>query len=139
VGIVAYFAYRNLLDPNYSGGSSVDRSYRLTLSLPYPLAFQRCLESLSVFGRQSVLLVADPAQGRIEAALVPRPIWRTFINSWGWRIDIRLGSDQEGTTEVVVTSKAPLTGALFGSGANERNVKRVAGFLEKDTAAPQVC
>src|SRR3989442_549848 len=70
VGIPTYLWYRSLLNPDYHGASSVDRSRYLTPQMPYEPAFQRCLESLFLFGERCVV-IEDRAHGQIEAALVP--------------------------------------------------------------------
>ena len=93
----AYRGYRNLLDMNYQGSSRVDQTRHVTLHLPYPTAFQLCVDSLAVFVSYRVL-VADQARGRIEAALVPKTLSKDFFGGYGQRITFSLGADQEGLT-----------------------------------------
>lgn len=127
-----YIVFRNRLDPGYGSPSSVDRGRYLTLQLPYHLAFERCLASLSVFGNQCIVL-EDRVNGRIEAALVPEPVWRYVFKGQGSRISFRLGSNQEGVTQIVVMSKSGRSTAIFGVGNHEKNVECVAAFLQQYT------
>ena len=129
VAIPTFRSYRNLLDPRYEGSSSVDQTRHLTVYMPYPAAFQVCLDSLSVFHSYRVL-VADQAQGRIEAALVPEPFLKNFFKGSGVRISFRLGSDQEVLTYVTVASKAPQATAKVDFGLNKKNVSLILGFFE---------
>ena len=128
VAVVTYRAYRNLLDVNYDGTSGVDQVRDTVLNVSYPAAFQLCLDSLTVFNNSRVLL-ANPRQGRIEAALVPEPFWKTFTSN-GSRISFRLGSDQEGATHVTVASKAPLRTAKIDFDFNNKNVSRIIAFFQ---------
>jgi hypothetical protein len=114
------------------GTSVVDRADYITLSLPYHLAFKLCLDSLSEFGNQRIIL-EDRAQGRIEAALLPEPIWKTPLNSC-LRISFRLGSDEEGITKVEFMSKAALPTVRFDFGQNEKNVNQIRTFLQKSSS-----
>lgn len=129
VAIPTYRAYRNLLDARYEASSNVDETRHLTLYLPYPDAFQLCLDSLVAFQSYRVLL-ADPAQGRIEVALVPEPFFKSLFRSSGLRISFRLGSDQEGLTYVTVASKVPQATAKVDFGFNKKNVALILDFFE---------
>jgi hypothetical protein len=124
-----YRAYSNLLDPTYEGSSRVDQVRHITLYLPYHAAFQLCLDSLVLFNSYRVL-VANPTQGRIEAAIVPEPFWKSLFNGSGLRISFRLGSDQEGMTYVIVASKASLGTTRIDFGFNKKNVSRILAFFE---------
>lgn len=129
--IPAYLSYRNLLDPDYEKSSSVDRACRLTLSLPYHQAFQRCLDSLSIFGSVRIL-VADARQGRIEAALFVEPLWKLLYKIPS-RISFRLASNQEGITKVEVRSRSPLPTVFIDFSGHKRNLQRIAAFLDEST------
>ena len=134
--IPTYFSYRNLLNPDYHGSSSVDRSRYLTLQMPYERAFQRCLESLFLFGDRCVV-IEDRAHGQIEAALVPGPFWEYTLTGLGQRISFRLGSDQAGVTQVLVMSKASLSVTIFDFGKNERNLSRISAFLQESSTSSE--
>jgi hypothetical protein len=129
VGIQTYRVYRNLLDPRYEGSSSVDQARHLTVYLPYPSAFQLCLDSLGVF-QSYRLLLADQAQGRIEVALVPEPFFKSLFSSSGLRISFRLGSDRGDITYVTVASKSPQATAKVDFGFNKKNVSLILDFFE---------
>ncbi|HYP41854.1 MAG TPA: hypothetical protein VEX13_15970, partial [Chloroflexia bacterium] len=73
---------------------------------------------------------ADPAQGRIEVALVPEPFFKSLFRSSGLRISFHLGSDQEGLTYVTVASKVPQAGAKVDFGFNKKNVSLILDFFE---------
>ncbi len=132
VTISTYQSYRNLLNPDYQSSSRVDCTEYMTLSLPYHLAFQLCLDSLYVFGNQHIL-IEDRAHERIEVALLPEPLWKNLLKS-NSRISFRLGSSEEGITKVMITSKASLSTARIDFGQNERNVRRIRAFLQKNTS-----
>jgi hypothetical protein len=133
VAFPTYRSYRNLLNPEYNKSSSVDRAYKLTLNLPYQQAYQRCLESLSAFGNVRIL-IADIAHDRIGAALIPEPFWRNLFKTSA-RISFRLGSNQEGITEVEVVSRAPLSTAVFDFSGHQRNLRRISAFLEQNAVS----
>ncbi len=129
VTFATYTGYRKLVGRDYEVVSPADRSAYLTLHLTYPQAFERCLSSLSLFDN-SRIVVADIANGHIEAVLLPEPFWRTLFRS-GTRLSYRLGSAVHGETEVLLTTKLVVTSLTFvPSRRNQANVDLIAGFLE---------
>ena len=128
MGFVIRKAYRNLFDIHYDKRSSADKTVRLTVRLPYHLAFDRCLAALPGLGECHVL-IADMEQGIIEAVRIPRPYWKVLAGSCGERISIRLGANRRGITEVEITSRAPMTRMIFDMGQNEKNARNISTFL----------
>lgn len=128
-GVIAYISYRNLYDPGYQRSSSIDRMAHLTLPLPYRSAFRKCLDSLQVVGKPAILLESR-TRGVIDAAVLPGPSWKRLFLSFGDRIQFHLGSDAEGETVVKIISRSSLSTTLFGSQHHERNVRRIASFLQ---------
>jgi hypothetical protein len=131
-GGFAYFAFRNLFDPAYQRSSSVHRLTYLTLPLPYHAAFRRCLDSLQVVGKPTIL-VENRTRGVIEAAILPDPLWKLLLMSYGDRVQIHLGSNTDRETAVKIVSRSSLSRAIFGSRHHERNVRRIASFLQDAT------
>jgi hypothetical protein len=131
VGVFSYIAFRNLFDPAYQRTSSVDRMSYLTLKLPYHVAFDKCLDSLHVVGKPTIL-VESRARGVIDAAVPSSPIWKLVFQGYGARIRFQLGSDRRGETELKIASRSPLSTARFGSRHHERNVRRIAAFLQEN-------
>jgi hypothetical protein len=128
IGFVTRSAYRNLFDVAYNSRARVDQVRRVQVSLPYHIAFDRCMDALSVLGNHHVLL-QDRSQGRIEAVRVTTLMWQVLWASQGERISIRLGSDKEGVTEIEVASRSPMSTAVFGAGKHKKNVERIINFL----------
>lgn len=122
VSIPAYFAFRNLLNPDYAGRSAVDVAGYTQLLLPYSLAFHRAVSVLAELGRARVLRY-DEARGRIEAAVMPT--WRSF----GSRVTVEMGADRPDITQARITVRSPLTTTLVDFGANRRNLERIEGAL----------
>ena len=127
--IPTYFAYRNLFDVAYDRRSSVDYVRLLEAPLPYHVAFGRCESALSALGKPHILL-KDPAQGRIEAAVTPNSIWQA-LTQYGTRISIRLGSDQPEATVLEIASRATLPTYIFGHRIHVKNVERIADYLHQ--------
>lgn len=128
-GVMAYIAFRNLFDPTYHRSSTVDHITYLTLQLPYHVAFQRCLDSLRVVGNP-IILVESETRGVIDAAVLPGPFWKRLFLSYGDRVQFQLGSDTKGESLVKITSRSPLPHTIFDFGHQERNVRRLAHFLQ---------
>jgi len=126
----SYFAFRNLYDPEYSQASAVDRFAYIDVQLPYQQAFDCCLASLNSLGKPTILL-ENRVNGRIEAVVKPAR-WLGSWRSWGQRVSFRVGSDQEGSTKVLVTSRIPLPGTITGVDTNKRNVEGIATFLREE-------
>jgi hypothetical protein len=131
--VPTYFAYRNLFDASYAGRSSVDYVRVLEVPLPYHVALGRCESALSALGNPHILL-KDPAQGRIEAAVTPNSIWQA-LTRYGTRISIRLRSDQPEATVLEIASRATLSSYIFGHGRNVKNVERIAAYLNHSEAS----
>lgn len=127
--IMAYISFRNLFDPSYQRTSSVDRRTYLTLPLPYDVAFRRCLDSLQVVGKPTIL-VESRTRGVIDAAVLPDPSWKLIFLSFGDRVQFDLGSDTRGETVIKIVSRSSLSTAIFGSRHHERNIRRIAAFLQ---------
>ncbi|HYO49964.1 MAG TPA: hypothetical protein VEW94_08940, partial [Chloroflexia bacterium] len=128
-----YFAYRNLFDVDYVKHSGIDYVRVLEVPLPYHVAFGRCESALSALGNPHILL-KDPAQGRIEAAVTPNSI-RQALLEYGTRISIKLGSNQPEATVLEIASRAPLSTQIFGHGRNVKKVERVVAYLNHSKAS----
>jgi hypothetical protein len=131
-GIPIYFAYRNLFDVDYVKLSGIDYVRVLEVPLPYHAAFERCESALSTLGNPHILL-KDPAQGRIEAAVTPNSIRQALVQ-FGTRISIKLGSDQPEATVLEIASRAPLSTQIFGHRTNIKNVERIVAYLNLSKA-----
>ncbi|HEX8596997.1 MAG TPA: hypothetical protein VF952_00590 [Chloroflexia bacterium] len=128
-GVIAYISFRSLFDPAYQRTSRVDRRTYLTLPLPYDVAFRRCLDSLQVVGKPTILLESR-AQGVIDAAVLPSPFWKLIFLSFGDRVRFDLGSDTRCETVVKIVSRSSLSTAIIGSRHHERNIRQIAAFLQ---------
>lgn len=128
-GVIAYNSFRNLFDPKYQRTSRVDRRTYLTLPLPYDVAFGRCLDSLQVVGKPTIL-VESRAREVIDAAVLPDPFWKLLFLSFGDRVQFDLGADTRRNTVVKIVSRSSLPTAIVGSRHHERNIRRIAAFLQ---------
>jgi hypothetical protein len=130
VSFVSSFAFRNLYDPDYSQASAVDRYAYFDMEPPYDRAFDSCLASLDGIGKATILL-EDRVNGRIEAAIRPANWWDSW-RSWGQRVSFKLGSDQEGRTRILVTSRTPVAGSVTGKDRNKRNIEGIIAYLREE-------
>ncbi|MDQ5826928.1 MAG: hypothetical protein M3441_22375 [Chloroflexota bacterium] len=128
-GVIAYISFRNLFDPAYQRTSRVDRKTYLTVQLPYDAAFRRCLDSLQLVGKPTIL-VESRTLGVIDAAVLPDPFWKLIFLSFGDRVQFGLGSDTRGKTVVKIVSRSSLSTVISGSRHHERNIRRIAAFLQ---------
>jgi hypothetical protein len=125
LGLLLTFIHSQIVKRKAGGLSEerfgVHQQTKLTVHLPYDLAFHLCCESLEILSGRTT--TADKSKGRIEATT--GLTWK----SYGSVVSYEIKPIGERLTEIEVTSRPKVRTTLVDYGENLENVERLCKFL----------